>query len=153
MVRRRIVGFEPPLKQAAKFEMVVNVKTAKAIGSSCRCHFSCAPRGLMGWAVAVRFATAQLQHCGGPVAQWLEPTAHNGLVGGSSPPGPTTHSLELGNFPLCAKRPRTGGLCRRCCGLCRDQFRRGGDFGRVVSGLEIRLPGNGDRCQAETRFE
>ena len=26
----------------------------------------------------------------GPVAQWLEPTAHNGLVGGSSPPGPTT---------------------------------------------------------------
>ena len=25
----------------------------------------------------------------GPVAQWLEPTAHNGLVGGSSPPGPT----------------------------------------------------------------
>src|SRR5260370_19044857 len=26
----------------------------------------------------------------GPVAQWLEPAAHNGLVGGSSPPGPTT---------------------------------------------------------------
>jgi hypothetical protein len=26
----------------------------------------------------------------GPVAQWLEPTAHNGLVGGSNPPGPTT---------------------------------------------------------------
>src|SRR5262249_31555653 len=25
----------------------------------------------------------------GPVAQWLEPTAHNGLVGGSNPPGPT----------------------------------------------------------------
>src|SRR5262249_55871411 len=25
----------------------------------------------------------------GPVAQRLEPTAHNGLVGGSSPPGPT----------------------------------------------------------------
>ena len=27
----------------------------------------------------------------GPVAQWLEPTAHNGLVAGSSPAGPTTH--------------------------------------------------------------
>jgi hypothetical protein len=27
----------------------------------------------------------------GPVAQWLEPTAHNGLVGGSSPPGPTSN--------------------------------------------------------------
>jgi hypothetical protein len=26
----------------------------------------------------------------GPVAQRLEPTAHNGLVGGSSPPGPTS---------------------------------------------------------------
>ena len=25
----------------------------------------------------------------GPVAQWLEPTAHNGLVPGSSPGGPT----------------------------------------------------------------
>src|SRR5262245_52622457 len=31
----------------------------------------------------------------GPVAQWLEPAAHNRLVGGSSPPGPTTHSLRL----------------------------------------------------------
>jgi hypothetical protein len=27
----------------------------------------------------------------GPVAQWLEPAAHNGLVGGSSPPGPTNN--------------------------------------------------------------
>jgi hypothetical protein len=26
----------------------------------------------------------------GPVAQWLEPAAHNGLVGGSNPPGPTS---------------------------------------------------------------
>ena len=26
---------------------------------------------------------------GGPVAQWLEPAAHNGLVAGSSPAGPT----------------------------------------------------------------
>jgi hypothetical protein len=25
--------------------------------------------------------------------------AHNGLVGGSSPPGPTTHSLTTGDFP------------------------------------------------------
>ena len=28
----------------------------------------------------------------GPVAQWLEPAAHNGLVGGSSPPGPTNYN-------------------------------------------------------------
>jgi hypothetical protein len=26
---------------------------------------------------------------GGPVAQWSEPAAHNRLVGGSSPSGPT----------------------------------------------------------------
>src|SRR5947209_19606381 len=31
----------------------------------------------------------------GPVAQWLEPAAHNGLVAGSSPAGPTSlRSLE-----------------------------------------------------------
>jgi hypothetical protein len=28
----------------------------------------------------------------GPVAQWLEPAAHNGLVGGSSPSRPTSHT-------------------------------------------------------------
>ena len=27
----------------------------------------------------------------GPVAQWLEPAAHNGLVAGSSPAGPTSN--------------------------------------------------------------
>ncbi len=34
--------------------------------------------------------------CTGPVAQRLEPTAHNGLVGGSNPPGPTNAFKELG---------------------------------------------------------
>jgi hypothetical protein len=38
----------------------------------------------------------------GPVAQWLEPAAHNGLVGGSSPPGPTTGFKAL--------RPRVNRL-------------------------------------------
>jgi hypothetical protein len=31
----------------------------------------------------------QRQTAAGPVAQWLEPAAHNGLVAGSSPAGPT----------------------------------------------------------------
>ena len=32
----------------------------------------------------------------GPVAQWLEPAAHNGLVAGSSPAGPTSEaSMEV----------------------------------------------------------
>jgi hypothetical protein len=30
------------------------------------------------------------QLAAGPVAQWLEPAAHNGLVAGSSPAGPTS---------------------------------------------------------------
>ncbi|MEY9463511.1 hypothetical protein ABH973_003924 [Bradyrhizobium ottawaense] len=32
----------------------------------------------------------------GPVAQWLEPAAHNGLVAGSSPAGPTKEISDLG---------------------------------------------------------
>jgi hypothetical protein len=31
----------------------------------------------------------------GPVAQWLEPAAHNGLVAGSSPAGPTNESIII----------------------------------------------------------
>ena len=36
----------------------------------------------------------------GPVAQWLEPTAHNGLVAGSSPAGPTKHLTANGQLPV-----------------------------------------------------
>jgi hypothetical protein len=42
--------------------------------------------------VATRFQRADSvlrAEKGGPVAQWLELTAHNRLVGGSSPSGPT----------------------------------------------------------------
>src|SRR5262245_17685469 len=39
----------------------------------------------------------------GPVAQWLEPTAHNGLVGGSSPPGPTIFRCFFVVFRACSK--------------------------------------------------
>ena len=34
----------------------------------------------------------------GPVAQWLEPAAHNGLVAGSSPAGPTSDIKSLFHF-------------------------------------------------------
>jgi hypothetical protein len=40
----------------------------------------------------------------GPVAQWLEPAAHNGLVAGSSPAGPTN---EIRGLPVLAFPPRT----------------------------------------------
>ena len=36
----------------------------------------------------------------GPVAQWLEPAAHNGLVGGSNPPGPTNDFNMLQSVSL-----------------------------------------------------
>jgi putative acetyltransferase len=42
----------------------------------------------------------------GPVAQWLEPAAHNGLVGGSSPPGPTNVLRRSFDHAL----PRHAGL-------------------------------------------
>ena len=34
------------------------------------------------------------QPAAGPVAQWLEPAAHNGLVAGSSPAGPTSFQYK-----------------------------------------------------------
>jgi hypothetical protein len=43
----------------------------------------------------------------GPVAQRLEPTAHNGLVGGSNPPGPTTQFTVFGDFPRVVAKART----------------------------------------------
>ena len=36
-----------------------------------------------------RVPPPQRPFAAGPVAQWLEPAAHNGLVAGSSPAGPT----------------------------------------------------------------
>src|SRR3984893_16855512 len=47
-----------------------------------------------------------------PVAQSLEPAAHNGLVGGSNPPGPTTQSRVCGDFPKPRKWSRFGGILR-----------------------------------------
>src|SRR5689334_15700037 len=52
----------------------------------------------------------------GPVAQWLEPTAHNGLVGGSSPPGPT-----IAGCPLQSDRCAAwAGSILAVMGLCRN---------------------------------
>src|SRR5579872_4545251 len=47
-------------------------------------------------------ALSQSRYCrkrlGGPVAQWLEHSAHNRLVGGSNPPRPTTVCALLRYF-------------------------------------------------------
>src|SRR6185503_1386816 len=46
----------------------------------------------------------------------LELTAHNRLVGGSSPPGPTTH------WPSTSSQPRTDHLASPSGGLLRGNF-------------------------------
>jgi hypothetical protein len=72
-------------------------------------------------------------------------TAHNGLVGGSSPPGPTTHSRANQDFPRFVELPRLGGVCCERSVSAKGQLNLGGHFAAFVSGLETRLPGNGDR--------
>ena len=85
-------------------------------GMSARSSARMASRTAMaGGAIAARSGALYGMNCGGalcrlssqrgagPVAQWLEPTAHNGLVGGSSPPGPTIFSdLALKFVAVCA---------------------------------------------------
>jgi hypothetical protein len=83
--------------------------------------------------------------CAGPVAQWLEPTAHNGLVGGSSPPGPTTQSCATGDFLKVYERPRIGGDLSDGSFSENTQSRLGGRYCAFFSGLEIPFPGNRDR--------
>src|SRR5215218_4751223 len=60
--------------------------------------------------------------CVGPVAQWLEPSAHNGLVAGSSPAGPTIiteilmpytlRRLAAGSYDLIREGMVVGGVVR-----------------------------------------
>jgi hypothetical protein len=48
----------------------------------------------------------------GPVAQRLEPTAHNGLVGGSNPPGPTMIHLMFFLAPAALTNETTNAWFR-----------------------------------------
>src|SRR6201982_2179511 len=52
-------------------------------------------------------ALTRRQPAAGPVAQWLEPAAHNGLVAGSSPAGPTSRINRFLGFILALLRLRT----------------------------------------------
>ena len=51
----------------------------------------------------------------GPVAQWLEPAAHNGLVAGSSPARPTNKSMILLYFSFFDELPRACGAGAQEC--------------------------------------
>ncbi len=82
----------------------------------------CAPQAFA--CMALRTVMVVLRPCG-LVAQWLEPTAHNGLVGGSSPSRPTTNSTATCNFHDlhglaelsggCEAGWLEAGLFRGCC--------------------------------------
>jgi hypothetical protein len=50
-------------------------------------------RDLIATARILRFTLARRPD--GPVAQWLEPAAHNGLVAGSSPARPTSQTIDI----------------------------------------------------------
>jgi hypothetical protein len=86
----------------------------------------------------------------GPVAQWLELAAHNRLVGGSSPPGPTTHSGICGDFLAGSEKPRIGGV--PCEGLVSTEAQLDvrGQFVAHVSARKIPFPGNRD-CGSKRR--
>jgi hypothetical protein len=72
-------------------------------------------------------------------------SGYNGLVGGSSPLGPTTQSCATGDFLKVYEKPRIGG------DLCDGSFSEtaslpsAGRFCAFFSGPEIPFPGNGDR--------
>jgi hypothetical protein len=88
----------------------------------------------------------------GPVAQWLEPTAHNGLVAGSSPAGPTTHSRRTAIFRYrYGKRAwRAVFMLGRVSALVSAVV--GWLDRRPVSGAGKRFPGRVSAAATETRF-
>jgi hypothetical protein len=70
--------------------------------------------------------------------------AHNGLVGGSSPPGPTTQSHVWGNFPAAGEKPPDGGMRRERLVSGTWDLDWEGSLGALFSGLEFPFPGKGD---------
>ncbi len=75
----------------------------------------------------------------------LTAVAHNGLVGGSSPPGPTTQSRVCGNFPAAGEKPPNGGTRRARLLSVTCDLDLEGSLDPLFSGLEFPFPGNGDR--------
>ena len=65
-------------------------------------------RDLIATARVLRFTVGRRAPVG-PVAQWLEPAAHNGLVAGSSPARPTNHSLDYIDFSAVGGFRRVAG--------------------------------------------
>jgi hypothetical protein len=79
--------------KAAENGIIIVITTKQCSARSAQRIASCLAVTVL-WCCA-RFARRRFIQ-GGPVAQWSEPAAHNRLVGGSSPPGPTMHSRNSG---------------------------------------------------------
>ncbi len=82
-VRRRLGGLDTPLAGNSHFSTRKRLIIEPTSSRHCRIVHHIV-RGASTVAGRLR-----RQPAAGPVAQWLEPAAHNGLVAGSSPAGPT----------------------------------------------------------------
>ena len=89
----------------------------------------------------------------GPVAQWSELAAHNRLVGGSSPPGPTTHSRPMGDFPVFRGKRPIGGAPAQSLDPGDGSSDVERPLWRFVSGGKIPFPRETETVMTETRFE
>jgi hypothetical protein len=70
----------------------------------------------------------------------------NGLVGGSSPAGPTTHSRDCGDFPAPGEiNPKLGAPGARLRSLERPMTAKEAFLAEPSLASEIPFPGNGDR--------
>src|SRR6266566_1274179 len=72
-------------------------------------------------------------------------SGYNGLVGGSSPLGPTTQSRATGDFLKVYERSRIGGDRCDCSFSETASLQSARRFCAFFSGPEIPFPGNGDR--------
>src|SRR6266700_1572056 len=80
-------------------------------------------------------------HWSGPIAQWLEPPAHNRPVPGSNPGGPTTFAHECRRrLPAEARSAKVDGWqAARRLASPRDRCRRDGELQIADHGLIRRL--------------
>jgi hypothetical protein len=93
----------------------------------------------------------------GPVAQWSEPAAHNGLVAGSSPARPTSHPPTLWRFQLSTVLARATRGCRPSpakFSLPEGGLRLSGpNYPPCLWGRLLRFPSRLSTPPPETRFE
>ena len=90
----------------------------------------------------------------GPVAQWLEPAAHNGLVAGSSPARPTNKSMILLYFSFFDELPRACGTgAQECWSLGASYSALTGEIGTLSLAANFVFPRAAGKSRERLRFE